>query len=227
MRKLILLHGALGASSQFDGLYDKLDGNYNISRFDFSDHGRNNISANELSIEFFSDELQSFILNNQITDYDIFGYSMGGYIALYHAYLYPNPNCRIFTLATKFDWNPTSSILESKNLDPEKIIEKVPAYASELMRLHGDKWTELMIKTVSLMIRLGDNPTLNDTILAEIRNRVYLTVGDRDKMVGIDETVKAYKLLPNAQLSVLPNTIHPISRIDLSRIVHEIRTFFD
>ena len=39
-------------------------------------------------------------------------------------------------------------------------------------------------------------------------------LGDRDKMVSLDETVAVYKSLPNAEMCVLPNTPHPLEQAD-------------
>lgn len=47
-------------------------------------------------------------------------------------------------------------------------------------------------------------------------------LGDRDKMVTLDETVNAYKAIPGAALSVFPETPHPLEKVDVSRIVFEL-----
>jgi hypothetical protein len=50
-------------------------------------------------------------------------------------------------------------------------------------------------------------------------------LGDRDKMVSLDETTEVYVNLPSAQLAILPNTAHPIEMVNQARLAYEIRSF--
>ncbi|MBK9228864.1 MAG: alpha/beta fold hydrolase [Ignavibacteria bacterium] len=58
------------------------------------------------------------IEKTRISPCNIFGYSMGGYAALYAAKKYPGVIGKIFTLGTKFEWNEESSASEVKLLSP-------------------------------------------------------------------------------------------------------------
>jgi hypothetical protein len=53
-----------------------------------------------------------------------------------------------------------------------------------------------------------------------------LLLGDRDKMVLLEETVAVYKSLPNAQMAVLPCTAHPIEQVDIALLDFFVRRFF-
>lgn len=44
-------------------------------------------------------------------------------------------------------------------------------------------------------------------------------------MVSVEETLWAYRLLPNARLQVLPNTRHPLEHAALSRLKEETGQF--
>ena len=46
-----------------------------------------------------------------------------------------------------------------------------------------------------------------------------LMLGDRDKMVSIEETVNVYRQLTDARFSVLPGTPHAIEAVDWSLVV--------
>ena len=52
-----------------------------------------------------------------------------------------------------------------------------------------------------------------------------LSVGDKDAMVTIEETMNAYRKLINAQLHVMPNTIHPIEKVNVEELAHQIKRF--
>ena len=50
-------------------------------------------------------------------------------------------------------------------------------------------------------------------------------LGDRDKMVTIEETVEVYRTVSNCQLNILPNTPHPIEQINLEYLASQIRNY--
>jgi pimeloyl-ACP methyl ester carboxylesterase len=225
MKNLLLLHGALGSSKQFQQLEEILSEIYKIHKFDFAGHGLNNESAKPLRIELFADEIVQYIQSNNLNGIDVFGYSMGGYAALYSAYKNPEMFGSIFTLATKFDWNPDSSARESKMLNPDIILEKVPKYAAELESLHGNNWKALLEQTAEMMINLGNNPSLNADILKNINNKIMISVGDKDNMVSLEESILAYRNLPNSSFLVLPKTIHPIGKLNIKQLSFQLKEF--
>jgi len=224
MKDLLLLHGALGSRKQFVQLEEMLSANYKIYNFDFAGHGQNN-TEQKLSIELFSDELDNYIKSNNLAGIDVFGYSMGGYVALYSAYKNPELLGSIFTLATKFDWNKESSERETKMLNPDIILEKVPKYALELESLHGENWKKLLNQTSEMMINLGNNTLLNSENFQKIQNRIIISVGDKDNMVTLEESILAYRNLPNSSFLVLPKTIHPIGKLNLKQLTFHLKEF--
>lgn len=211
---LILLHGAIGAASQLEKLADQLKENFNIYTFDFEGHGKNVNSVRDFRIEYFAENLEDFIQQNQLQHTSIFGYSMGGYVALYLASQKPLLINKIITLATKFDWNPTSSIKESALLNPEKIEIKLPQFASSLEQRHLLNWKTILNKTAEMMLHLGNQPLLTSTVFSKINCPVKITVGDTDTMVSINESTNASTQIKNAELQIIQGFQHPIEKID-------------
>lgn len=226
MKKILLLHGALGSKEQFNEIAGLLAESYNVHSFSFSGHGGRELTAEPFTIELFAQEITEYIKNNKLFGINIFGYSMGGYAALYAAFIQTELIGKIITLATKFNWSPEIAASEVKMLDAEKIKAKVPRFALELSERHGaDKWEEVLLKTADMMTALGNKLLLTGCVLNEIKNEVLVSVGDSDKMVSLEETISAYRSLPNARLLVLPGTPHPLEQADPQRIVYEIQKF--
>ena len=80
-------------------------------------------------------------------------------------------------------------------------------------------------KTIEMLAEMGDNNPLQPEDYLSISQPVLLMLGDRDKMVTLEETLAVYKYLPNAQLSVIPNTPHPIELTNTKRLALEISSF--
>lgn len=226
MNSILLLHGALGAKEQFKVLSEMLTGSFDVHSISFSGHGTGNHFDIDFTIELFAKELTDYITHNNLAGINIFGYSMGGYAALYAASKQPELFGKIFTLATKFEWSPEIAARETKMLDAEKIKTKVPKFAKELALRHGeDNWENVLIKTAEMMKLLGASNPLTDKILSGINNEVQVGIGDSDKMVTLEETISAYRALPNAKLLVLPGTPHPLEQVNTNKLVYEIERF--
>lgn len=227
MKKLLLLHGALGARSQFAKLEALLRSRFEVHMIDFTGHGLNDMPEEPFSIEMFSGDIKSWINENSPEPVNIFGYSMGGYAALNYAKDNPGKAGKIFTLATKFEWTPETAFREAKMLDAGKIKEKAPKFAEELSARHGAKWEKILEKTAEMMIVLGNRNVLQQEDLTGIESDVLIGIGDRDKMVTIEESVWAYRLLKNGKLAVLPGTAHPLEQAETARLAFEINEFME
>jgi pimeloyl-ACP methyl ester carboxylesterase len=216
MKPLIFLHGAIGAEDQLQPLcsYFSQHG-YATHSFSFSGHGKMPFKE-RFGIEQFSAELLEFIQKNKLEQPHVFGYSMGGYVALHLAKHYPELCGTIITLGTKFNWSPEIAEKEIKMLDPENILSKVPKFAQALELRHGPEWKTLLKKTSEMMMGLGNKNVLTEIDFKNIPNKIVIGLADKDSMVSFDETLKVYQHLPNASMYVLPDSKHPIEAINLS-----------
>jgi esterase/lipase len=222
MKTIILLHGAIGAKDQLEPLAVELkQQGYHVFTLSFSGHGQIPFATN-FGIEQFALELEQFIKANHLQQPTVFGYSMGGYVALYLAYRNPTILGNIITLGTKFEWSPEIAQKEVKMLDSKTIIEKVPKFAEALKKRHGKDWELLLQKTAEMMLSLGNKNALSLNDFTSIENKVWIGIADKDNMVSLDETTAVYKQLKNGAMYMLPNTKHPIETVNvmlLSQIV--------
>lgn len=227
MKNIIFLHGALGHSSQFDALSQSLSGDYKIYSQVFKDHGIDNASEEDVNISRLVSELDEFIETNNIENAHVFGYSMGGYVALCHSLKWKNKIAKIATLATKFEWSPEIALKETSFLNADIIEAKIPHYADQLKKMHGQKdWKTLLSKTSNLMTDIGAYDYLSTTNLKAIEIPILLMLGDSDKMVTLKETSAIYDSIAKSYLAVLPNTKHPLETANNELLSLLLRQFF-
>ncbi|HEU4718513.1 MAG TPA: alpha/beta hydrolase [Bacteroidia bacterium] len=227
-RTLLMLHGAIGASDQLERLSGEFSGAYGeVLFFDFPGHGCKAAEDAEFSIPYFANALLAWMEEKNVVQPDVFGYSMGGYVALYIASHFPGKLGKIVTLGTKFSWSGETALKEVKMLDPEKIKEKVPAFAAALEKRHspGD-WKTVLSKTTGMMLELGRDPALKKQDFLRIATPVLLTVGGKDTMVGREETEEVHRLVAGSQLHVFRDTPHPVEMIDAALVSREALNFF-
>jgi pimeloyl-ACP methyl ester carboxylesterase len=152
---------------------------------------------------------------------------MGGYVGMYLACRHAPRIHKLATLATKFHWDPVIARQEIQMLDPDKIVQKVPAFAKTLEQRHQpNDWKIVLQNTASLLMSLGDKPALPPDAYPVITIPTLLLLGDRDKMVNLDETLHVFKSIPGAQLGILPGTPHPIEQVDTSMLACLLRRFY-
>lgn len=225
MTPILLLHGALGSKEQLEPLRKLLlEQGRDVYSLNFSGHSGEPFSEKGFGIEIFANDVIHFLDKHQLKIVDIFGYSMGGYVALWCAHLHPDRINKIITLGTKFDWNPPSAEKEVSKMNAEKIIEKVPAFARLLEHRHAPiDWIILLNKTKDMMTALGNHPLLTLLNINKIQNPCTIILGDMDDMADRGFSEKVAQSLPHAQFYLLANTPHPIEKVDLLSLVKYIR----
>lgn len=227
MQQILLLHGAIGSLEQLYPLREHLSlAGYEVHSLNFSGHGGKPFGS-QFSMDQFGDEVYQYIQENSLNDLLVFGYSMGGYVALFLASKYPGIFKKVCTLGTKFNWTPEIASREVKMLNPSTIEEKVPAFAQILAIRHGmDHWKLLLNNTATMLTGLGNNPLLTNTVLQTIDLPVLLLIGEKDNMVTLEETEATKQCLQEGSIYILPDTPHPIEKVNIGLLADQLNNFF-
>jgi len=221
---LLLLHGALGSNQQFDSVVKELEASFEVHTMNFDGHG-GHASSNDFSMHFFAENVIDYLQEHSIEATHIFGYSMGGYVALQLALMAPEKVKCIITLGTKFAWEAASAEKEVQMLHPEIIEMKVPRFAESLKQTHAPQdWKEVMHKTAQMMRAMGAGARLTDDDYKNIPHEVMLGIGSLDRMVSYEESAHVAALLPNATLIQLEGIPHPIEKVASEDLVQYIKS---
>ena len=230
MPSLLFLHGALGSREQFAPLLPLLGESLRPHLLDFEGHGAQAGRGRPFRIEHFAENVAEYLEREAAAvggPVRIFGYSMGGYVALHLARTRPQLVERVMTLGTKFLWRPEHAAREIALLDAARIREKVPHFAHALAERHtASGWEDVLDRTAEMMRALGERAPLGPPELAEISQRVRIAVGDRDTVVSVEESTGVYRGLPLAELQVLPATPHALEKVSWTRLARAVREFF-
>lgn len=225
MQPLLLLHGAIGSMDQLIPLREELHSEFDVYSFNFPGHGGTG-PFESFSIDAFAKATVDFMKTHQLKNLSVFGYSMGGYVALYLESMCPGTFQKAITLGTKYEWSEEIAAKEIKMLRPDIIEQKLPAFAQQLAHRHGaTEWKNVLDKTAAMLLELGKRPLLSSTVLQKITCPTLVLLGEKDNMVSPEETQNAAAALVNGQYELLPNTAHPIEQISVSTLSAKIKGF--
>jgi len=180
-------------------------------------HGRTDNPTAELSYRLMADDVAAFIQALDLTNPLVFGYSDGGQIALELGMRYPNlagalvvgaASCR--TPETHHDGLKALGLEEPGVVNIEQLQRESPWWADILKTEHAraddpDYW-QTLLKQLSVMWWAPLDYTAED--FQKIAEPTLILLGDRDELNPLEQSVEMYRLIPNAELAILPNATH-------------------
>jgi pimeloyl-ACP methyl ester carboxylesterase len=175
----------------------------------------------------YAENVLEYLDQKAIPDVCIFGHSLGGHVGLFLARFHPERIGGVFTLGTKFNWTPEIAEKENRLLLPDKIMEKVPRFGKMLKERHvAAGWEALLEKQREMQLHVTRNNPLPDDDIRGISQNVRISIGDKDKMVTLEESIRIYRLLEKGEFQVFPKTPHPLEKAPFDKLAEAIIDFF-
>lgn len=150
------------------------------------------------------DDIAALMRHLNIKQADVFGYSDGGNVALGIAIRHPDLTRKLVVAGTNYNNDGLyPEILEFfKHATPEDLGDLRDAYPR--VAPNPEDWRTLVAKVMKLGVEFkGWRPEDIQSISAP----VMVMIGDSD-IVRPEHAVQMFRLLPHAQLAVLPGTNH-------------------
>lgn len=222
---ILLLHGAIASQTQLSPLKSLLEERMDVHSFDFCGHGANSLIEGKFDMTCFAHEIIDYVENKGLVDVHLFGYSMGGYAAFVAAQIRPELFASIITLGTKFDWTLETVHNETRLLDADKILEKVPRFAEHLRIIHvNNPWQDVLCNTKKMMESLALRPLLTQGSMHLPGCKKLIINGSEDQTANPE---KSYEFAQDcgAHFILLKNTSHPFEKVNIENLYKLIETF--
>lgn len=220
---IIFLHGALGSAAQFDTIKAQMPDWAEARAINLPGHG-GQPTEEPFSAAGFAKAVLEVLDKNQTEKARIFGYSMGGYVALWLAWKFPERVQSVLTYGTKLAWNPEVAAGMCRMFDPEKIELKAPQMAENLAKTHGDgQWKDLCRRTADFLLALGDGHGVPDHAFAHIHCPVVIGWGDADQVVTQEESMRVASVIPAGRLEILAGGKHLLEQTSPEQLAAFIR----
>jgi pimeloyl-ACP methyl ester carboxylesterase len=224
-RPLVLLHGGGSTiETSFGKILPLLSKSRRIIAIEQQGHGHTADIDRAYTFEQSADDTAALLKYLKVDRADFYGYSNGGSIALQLAIRHPRQVRKLIAAAAMY---------KNEGLDP-KLRESLPHASAEGMPAelreaylkvapHPEQLPIFVKKCAARMLEFQDwSPEMIQSITAP----TLVMIGDTD-IIRPEHAVEMYRLLPHAQLAILPGTDHLslVNRTDL--LMPIISSFLD
>jgi pimeloyl-ACP methyl ester carboxylesterase len=211
---LLLLPGLLGAiASQWVNFVPLLAPSHNLLLVDLRGHGLSQNRQPALSPERMAQDIVSLLDHLELPRVHIAGYSLGGYLGLMLRLQQPQRVATLMLHATKFYWTREAVQKMHEQLEPDTMANKVPAYASQLVKEHGGSHWRILVRQAADLVAYLSEKGISEGMAAQADGPTLISVGDRDELVPLPEAQRLSRALPQGTLLVLPGVRHPYSSL--------------
>lgn len=222
MIPLVLVHGFLGGSAQWEALAGYYDGQRDLIAVDLPGFGKNADLAALVRIEDMADWVIDTLRGKGVDRYDLLGHSMGGMIVQEIARR--NPHCvehlilystgAIGILPGRFETIETSKARAQRD-GAQATARRISA----TWFLHGEKdpayagCARIAVRAKPAAIAAGLDAMQGWTgqdHLAQVRARTLVIWGDRDRTYPWSQTETLWRGIPDCSLAVVPGCAHAV-----------------
>lgn len=224
---LLVLHGAAGCTlDETAPLMRRLESAFHLVGVDLSGHGASAFpTGRDLSLDLFVEDARMALDALDLASVHVFGFSLGGGVALQLAHRHPALVDRLALLQTNVRWTQAQVSRMKERLDPEGIRERAPAQADRIQTRH-EQPARLLRQLRAFIETLPDTSEVLSGILPDLSAPTLVGAVDQDPLFGPDTPRALQRGLPNARLAILPGEHHNLAEASLSLVVPLLRQHF-
>ncbi len=222
-RPLLLLHGGvLTIDFMFGPMLPTLAARHQVILPELQGHGRTADREETMSIDQLADDVAALLAHLEISEADVFGFSLGGLVGWSLVMRYPAVVRRLVVASADY---------RSRSAVPEEVPRPLPtdadfhamreAYAA--VAPDPSHFGALQEKVGTMVTTKYVGWTADD--LQRVQSPTLVLVGDND-FIRVTDALEAAALLPHGQLAVLPGTSHMDMTRSPERILAMVVPFF-
>lgn len=231
-KSLIFLHGAMATGQVWRPYVPILSNDFSIILPDIRGHGKSENPGKKIDLHMIGDDIVALIDALKLNKPYLCGWSMGGDVCLDIGMRYPDYVSGLIVGGVTLRISETYyASLKAMGLEgPGRInFEQAEKSIPQLIDLWKTEhvqsplhWKELLTQLSFEMI----NPTVPaEDDLKQITMPMLIVWGDRVQFLPVEDAIDAYRLIPSAQLAVVPNADHFVTRTKVVVFAELVKAF--
>lgn len=223
---LVLLHGAAGCTRlETAPLLRRLESAFHIVALDFHGHGASPSHESSVSFDLFAEDVLGCVDALDLNDVFLFGFSMGGNVALDVARRAPERVQAVAAHGANVTWTEARAADMQGRLDAGALAQKSERLADRLAS-HHDDWRELFRQMHDWVATLPEQTPNMQAMAGDVDTPALITSVDQDDLFSLEETLTLYTLLPNARLEIFRGDQHALPLAPLDHLAATLTAWF-
>lgn len=218
-----MLHGARGAAVLLQPLAQAVSPGHRIHLLNLAGHGGRPLPE-RYSLALLGADVLAQMDAFGLHRVRLFGYSLGGTLALWLACHHPDRIEGWCVLAPKlrFDARTVAHFTHLASLD--RIERPGSPQPALLERLHrGQDWRAQATRLADMYRRFGERAELEESALRALRTPGWLISASEDPLLPWPEFLELHRLLPGSHAFSFSGSAHPLEALPLPRLAGVIR----
>ncbi|WP_306541373.1 alpha/beta fold hydrolase [Dysgonomonas sp.] len=202
---LVLLHGGIaGSTFEMSELIDRLSPNYQVIAISTRGHGKSELGTEPHTYEQKAKDVIAVLDEVTKDSVTVFGFSDGGYTGYFLAGMFPERVKKMVILGAA-----ETHIGDYKmNVKVSDMMELDKAYWAQQLSLMPEpgRLQEMFNKVSDAISKLE----ISTDFFATIKCPVLVMAGNHDQFLSTQRVVNASKMIPNAELAIIPDCSHGV-----------------
>jgi pimeloyl-ACP methyl ester carboxylesterase len=202
---IVLLHGGLfGSTIEMAGFIDSLKKKFQVVAISTRGHGKSEIGTQPLTLEQRANDAMAVIKTVTKDSVIIIGFSDGGYTAYKIASMYPEKVKKMIVIGA----GELYPGLREFRFDAKQAVSMDSIYWKQQIKLMPQP--NRLQEVFDQVGNCYNNLTVGKDLLGSLKCPVLVMAGDRDQGNTVEHIVNAARMIPNHQISIIPNGTHPV-----------------
>jgi pimeloyl-ACP methyl ester carboxylesterase len=202
-RPIVLLHGGiLGSTIEMAQFIDSLKANFQVIAISTRGHGKSDIGSLPITYEKKASDVMAVIEAVSKEKAILLGFSDGAYTAYKVASMYPEKIQKVIAIGAGEQIPGLRKVV----FNPKDFLALDPSYWTQQKALMPQP--ERLEEFWAGMEAFYNSMTASKELFGSIKCPILVLSGELDRNAPLSTVINAYYMIPNAQLSIIPNTGH-------------------
>jgi pimeloyl-ACP methyl ester carboxylesterase len=203
----------------------RLETQFHVIAVDLQGHGSSPATDTPISFATFTDDLLELLDALELQETSLFGFSMGGNVALDVARRAPNRIRSVAAHGANVTWTDERAADMQARLDADTLAKKSDRLVQHLSA-HHDDWDRLFRRMHDWVATLPEQTPDMQAMAEKVTVPTLISCVDRDGLFSLDETLTLHSLLPDARLEIFRGSHHALPLAPLDRVAPTLASWF-